>query len=154
MKNATSTWFKGSPTSHWLIGTCTQWNITKKGCLPFSVNNECCPPVGHQPLQPCRPLHSEGIQDGGKKDAAPRQLRCTSKGWFQSVRILASSRTQRSTKITNLTCLFLVTGSIFWCATSWGFGGGGSPNSYISWLLTYLFGTIPHSYAFKATCPQ
>lgn len=40
-------------------------------------------PKSHQPLQPTKRTHTEGISGCKKQDACSKQLRCTSIGWFQ-----------------------------------------------------------------------
>ena len=72
----------------------------------------------------------------------PRELRHTSKEWFPWAQTLASSHTQKSTKIINLRCLFFVISSNifmfdYMCFVLFCFS---SKNSYMPLRLPYLFG--------------
>ena len=77
-----------------------------------------------------------------KQDTGPRQLRCTSKEWFQWAQTL-SSPPPKNTKFINLRYVFSLSNSNLLMFQLPGFC---CQDSYISWFLPYLFRTIPQSY--------
>ena len=69
---------------------------------------------GSHHITPLPPVSPEDTRDVNTGEPGPRELKCTSKGWFQWAQTLAASHTQKSTSFLTWTDLVsLINSNLF-----------------------------------------
>ena len=106
----------------------------------ISVSKKCSLTLSHDAISQCSPLFSpravRRIQEREKPNIGPRYLR-----YIVKVINLMIPDSWKGTKIINLRCLiFVCLAIIFWCSSTCLFFL--QQKSYISCLLSYLFGIV------------